>query len=124
MAKEFLERHVKGQRRARDVERDFKSELIPVWEDRPIVEITKRDVVTLIEKIADRPAPYQAHNVLGHIRSLFNWAINRDVYGLEASPCDRLKPSQLIGAKEVRQRVLSDVELRRCGKRDCRCEAV
>ena len=58
-----------------------------------------------------RPAPYLAHIVLGHARSLFNWAINRGAYGLESSPCDRIKPAALIGAKEPRQRVLNDAEL-------------
>ena len=65
----------------------------------------------LVESIARRPAPYLAHIVLGHARSLFNWAINRGTYGLETSPCDRIKPAALIGAKEPRQRVLSDAEI-------------
>jgi integrase len=69
-------------------------------------------VVTLVEAVARRPAPYLAHIVLGHIRSLFNWAINRGAYGLETSPCDRLKPSALIGPKQPRQRILTDDELR------------
>ena len=38
---------------------------------------------TLIEAIADRPAPYQARNVFGHISVFFNWAIDRGRYGLE-----------------------------------------
>src|SRR5262249_36110976 len=58
-----------------------------------------------------RPAPYLAHVVLGHLRSLFNWAINRGTYGLESSPCDRMKPAAIIGPKVPRQRVLDDPEL-------------
>src|SRR5262249_47386270 len=58
-----------------------------------------------------KPAPYLAHNVLAHARSLFNWAINRGTYGLETSPCDRLKPAALIGPKQPRQRTLNDIEL-------------
>jgi integrase len=65
----------------------------------------------LVESIAKRPAPYLAHVVLGHARSLFNWAINRGAYGLETSPVDRIKPAALIGAKEPRQRVLNDAEI-------------
>jgi integrase len=65
----------------------------------------------LIEAIVDRPAPYQAHNVFGHVRTFFNWCIDRSIYGLESSPCDRLKPARLIGSKKPRQRVLSDDEL-------------
>lgn len=111
VAEEFLKRHVKGQRRGADVERDVRRELIPAWGTKPITEITRRDVVTVVESIADRGAKYSAHNVLGHIRALFNWAINRGTYGLETSPCDRLKPAALIGEREPRQRVLSDAEI-------------
>jgi integrase len=111
VAEDFIERHVKGQRRARDTEREIRKELISRWRTRPISEIARDDVVRLIEEIADRPAPYLAHIVLGHIRSLFNWAINRGTYGLENSPCDRVKPAALIGPKVPRQRVLQDAEI-------------
>jgi integrase len=111
VAEDFLERHVKGQRKARDTEREIRKELIAQWGERPIASITRRDVVVLVEAIARRPAPYVAHLVLGHARSLFNWAINRGTYGLETSPCDRLKPAALIGPKRPRQRTLSDTEV-------------
>jgi integrase len=111
VAEDFLERHVSGQRRGKDTAREIRNELISQWGDRPIADLTRQDVVNVIDAIARRPAPYLAHVVLGHIRSLFNWAINRGTYGLEASPCDRLKPGALIGAKQPRQRILSDAEI-------------
>jgi integrase len=111
VAEDFLERHVSGQRRARDTAREIRKELIGPWGERPIAGITREDVVILVEAIAHRPAPYLAHVVLGHSRSLFNWAINRGTYGLETSPCDRVKPGALIGAKQPRQRILSDAEI-------------
>src|SRR5262245_27376717 len=82
LPRSFLKRHVKGQRRAKDTEREIRKELINRWGERPITEITRSDVISLIEEIADRPAPYYAHLILGHLRSLFNWAIARDTYGL------------------------------------------
>ena len=82
-----------------------------MWGAKPVTEITRRDVVKVVEFIADRGAKYQAHNVLGHVRAFFNWAINRGIYGLETSPCDRLKPAALIGERAPRQRVLSDAEI-------------
>ncbi len=111
VVEEYLKRHVTGQRRAVQVEREIRNELVPVWKDKQITEISRSDVVTLIEEIADRPAPYQAHNIFGHIRTFFNWAIDRGKYDLETSPCDRLKPARLIGEKKPRQRVLSDAEI-------------
>lgn len=43
---------------------------------------------------------------------MFGWAIGRGVYGLEHSPCDRLKPKNLIGKRDPRDRTLTDDELR------------
>jgi integrase len=111
VADDYLERHVKGQRRASDSEREIRKELIAHWGERPIASITREDVVHLVDAVIRRPAPYLAHIVLGHARSLFNWAINRGTYGLETSPCDRIKPAALIGPKQPRQRTLSDAEL-------------
>ena len=111
VAETFLARHVKGQRKAAVVEREIRNELLPHWGARPITEITRRDVVDLIEKIVDRPAPAHARNILQHIKKLFVWAIQRDVYGLQSSPCDRVKPKELVGVKAVRTRVLTDKEL-------------
>jgi hypothetical protein len=44
-----------GQRTAKSTARQMRNELIPEWGSRPITEITRDDVVTLIEMIADRP---------------------------------------------------------------------
>jgi len=111
VAEDFIQLHVQGQRRGNDSAREIRKELIGPLGERPIAAITREDVVLVVDAIARRPAPYLAHVVLGHARSLFNWAINRGTYGLETSPCDRIKPAALIGPKEARQRVLSDAEL-------------
>jgi integrase len=58
------------------------------------------------------PLSYAAHHALSYARKLFNWAIAREMYGLEASPCDRISAKDLIGAKAKRKRVLNDDELR------------
>ena len=102
------------QRKGHEVERNLRTEFIQRggWGERPITEITAHDVIALIDGVIARGAPYQAHNLLGHARRLFNWAIARQVYGLERSPCDRMRPRDVIGPKAVRTRVLRDNELR------------
>jgi integrase len=113
VAEDYLKRRVAGQRRAREAERIVRNVLVAAWGDKPIGEIERRDVVRLIESINDRPAPIYAALVFGHARSLFNWAINRGIYGLEHSPCDRVKVGDLVSRrKQPRQRTLSDDELR------------
>jgi hypothetical protein len=108
---DYLRRHVKGKRKARDVEREIRKELLPRWRDKPVVAITRRDT-QLIDTIKDRGAVYQAHNILGHIKTFYNWAIERSIYGVETSPADRIKPARLIGKpKALRSRVLTDLEI-------------
>ena len=97
-------------RSARDVERCLDREFTSRWAKRPIREIERREVIEVLDAIVKRDAPYSAHNALAHLRSMFNWACDR--YDLDASPCDRIKPSRVIGSKKPRQRVLTDDELR------------
>jgi integrase len=99
------------QRKAAVVIRELDREFICAWGDRSITDITAHDVVTVIDAAVQRGAEYQAHNLLGHVRRLFNWAIGRNVYGLDRSPCDRMRPQDVIGKKALRTRVLDDVEL-------------
>ncbi|MGN7770760.1 tyrosine-type recombinase/integrase [Phyllobacterium sp. 22552] len=79
--------------------------------DRPIVDITRADITRVVDDAVARGATYQAHNLLGHARTFFNWAIGRGVYGIESSPCDRMKPKSVIGKKALRKRVLNDTEI-------------
>lgn len=136
VAEEFIKRHVKGLRTARDVEYTIRRELLGQkhieeiadghavvvwiidearddhWRDRPITEISRRDVVEMIERMVDRGCRHQARKLLAYVKKLFNWAIARDLYGLGISPCDRIKPREVVGKLERRKRVLSDEELR------------
>ena len=61
---------------------------------------------------ADRnQAPVQARNLLAHLKAFFNWAIERDTYGLESSPCEHLKATRIIGERRSEDRTLNDTEL-------------
>jgi integrase len=82
------------------------------WSARPITSIERHDIVDGINEILDRGATYQAHNLFGHVRGFFNWALEDGRYGLEQSPCDRIRPKRLIGERKPRQRTLEDNEIR------------
>jgi integrase len=101
----FIERYQKPRNRAwREVERILTRELAP-WRDRPIQTITRRDVIELLDRIADR-APYMANRTLAHTRKLFAWAMERDI--VDASPVAAVKAP----ARETsRDRVLEPAEL-------------
>lgn len=112
VANEFIARHVAKLRSAQPIAATIHRHLVPRWRTRPITSITRRDVVALLEETVDAGTIYMAHHLLAYTRKLFNWAIARDLYGLQTSPCDRISPRDVIGARPPRQRVLSDPEIR------------
>jgi len=107
----FKAPHVKAKRKAKVVEREIRTELIPVLGPRPIKEITWRDISQVISAVAGRGTSGAfARNILGHAKRVFKFAIASGI--LELSPCDRIKPLDLLGEKQVRTRVLDDDEIR------------
>lgn len=111
VCEEFFKRHLSKTRQGRKAEQVMRREFKPWWE-RPITSITRRDVLKVVHALVDAGKLYQAHHVLGYARSFFNWTIALGVYGLESSPCDRMRPKVVIGVRKARIRVLDDDELR------------
>jgi len=111
VAEEFIKRHVSKLRSAEPMAAEIRRELIAVWGERPIVDISRRDVVKLLEKVVDEDRIYIAHHLVAYLSKLFNWALARDIYGLTASPITRGLAKEVIGPKKPRQRVLTDAEL-------------
>jgi hypothetical protein len=117
---DFIERRVRKQRQGARSEREIRQEILPVLGKTPVRDVTRQDVVKLCEGILDRKKRtqvaghtglYYAHTVFGHIRAMFNYGLDKAIYNLERSPCDRLRPSSFLGAKKPRQRILDDDEL-------------
>jgi hypothetical protein len=81
VAEAYIERGLNGQRWRERTARQIRVELVKVWGERPIAEITRHDVVALIERIVARPAHAYAFNILQITRTMFNWAMERN-YGL------------------------------------------
>jgi integrase len=80
--------------------------VINLWAGRKVQEITKRDVITLLDTVRDR-APVMANRNLAAIRKLFNWCLARDV--IQVSPCSLIEPPT---PERSRDRILNDDELR------------
>jgi integrase len=122
VAAEFIAKHARPnnrtwQRQDSDLKREFVgTKEKPLWRDRPIAGIAKRDILEVLDNIAERTSPRRGNRYLALIKRLFNWCAERGY--VETSPAANIKPL----AKEVsRDRVLSDDELRLVWQR---CEAV
>jgi integrase len=108
---EFLERHAKGKRTYSEIKRMFDHDVIPAWKGRRVQEITRRDVIELMDGLTDRGVGTMTNRVFSIIRKLFNWAVSRDI--VTGSPCVGMRPP----AQEAsRDRVLSNDEIQRFWK--------
>ncbi|MBL0404412.1 integrase arm-type DNA-binding domain-containing protein [Microvirga aerilata] len=106
----FLARHVRLKGRPRyagEVERLLEREVRPLWGNRRVQDITRADVVALLDALMDRGSPTTANRTFAAVRKFFNWLIERSV--LDASPCMRVRAPH---AETSRDRVLSEDELR------------
>jgi integrase len=106
----FIQNHVSKLRRWRQDEAIIRQYLIPRFGGQQISDITRRDIIGLVEEIAESGRLSLARKVHAHCSSLFSWALARDI--IDASPSAGVRISKLIGSIEPRQRVLTDSEIR------------
>jgi integrase len=110
VVEEFTTRHLSRKRTGRAAGQLLHRQLVSRWGNRPIVDISRSDVIGMIEAIADTH-PASARQTWLYTRRMFGWALNRDV-GLTASPCDRVRLADLMVLPKARERVLDADELR------------
>jgi integrase len=109
LAETYLVKHAREHKKPssiREDERNIAKELLPIWGSRKATEITKADVISLIEDIAERPARIHANRILALISKMFNFGIQRDL--VQSNPAHKVpKP----GKERERERTLNDDEL-------------
>jgi integrase len=119
-AERFLHDHIErnsAPKYAREVRRILCHDVLPVWGDRPIRDITKHDVNDLLDAKADRRertrkgtrdgAAVQANRTLTRLRTLFRWAADMDL--IDADPTAGVR--QRVKEK-ARDRALDDDEIK------------
>jgi hypothetical protein len=112
VAEDFIADKLAQERSGKLAERDLRSTFIAAWAERPVIEISKFDVLEIINA-KKRTAPQMARSLLIMIKRFFNWVIDQHVYGLTTSPCDRLSRAKIIG--EPHQNVLADLVFAEAG---------
>ncbi len=107
LVNEYLEKHARPNKRSAAAdERTLQKEITPVWGRRKAKDITRRDIIRLLDDVVDRGSPVMANRLLALLRRMFGFAVERDILG--ATPCVYIKAP----AKETpRDRVLSSTEI-------------
>ena len=70
--KSFLERHVSQTKGTYETTRIYQHDLLPAFRGKVLSDITKRDVINLLDSIVDRGSPVMANRVLAALRKFFS----------------------------------------------------
>jgi hypothetical protein len=119
VVEDFINVKLVGERKGKDAEREIRRDLLPVWKDLPITEITDSHIRTLIKaKVISARGPSRtgktgARNLLALVKRFFRWAAAQGVYGLSTPPGLAVSAKDLLGddAANSRDRTLTDDEL-------------
>jgi integrase len=111
----FIERYSKKQKRTwREDQRIIDVYLNPSWGEMPISDITRADVVRLLDEVEDGAAAktgkghYMANRVCACARKIFNWSIDERAL-LENNPVGRKMTRGIEGS---RKRLFTDDEIK------------
>ena len=108
LVEEYIEKHAKPNKRSwKEDERILNKDVVSRWGKRKARDITRRDIIRLLDEIVERGASIQANRTLAAIRKMYSFAMGRGV--LDASPCVAIpNPSK----ENRRDRVLSEDEIK------------
>ena len=109
VAASYVQRYVAkkiGDAWGAEIERQLKVEINPKIGHKQIGEITKDNILKLVEGIVDRGSPTTGNRVFATLRQIFNWALDRDL--ITVSPMPKRAPAP----ETRRDRVVSDQEIK------------
>lgn len=110
LAAEYMERHAKPKKSTRSVaedQRQLDKDVLPAWGDVPVSEITKRDVIDLLNRIVDRGAPVMANRTRALVHRVFNFGLEEDL--TDHNPALKVKPRT---DERPRDRFLTEKEIK------------
>lgn len=108
LIEEYLEKWAKPHKRSwKEDKRILYKDIKPLWGKRKATDITRREVIDLLDEIKDRGAPIIANRTLACIRRMFNFAIERDI--LPNNPCTVIKA---VAKENRRDRCLTTDEIK------------
>lgn len=107
LAERYIQQYAMVHKKSwREDERILKHDVLPFWADRETDQISRRDVVALLDGMQEHGVTVGANRALAVIRKIYNWAIDRGE--LTNNPAFKLKAPAKENAKD---RVLTDSEI-------------
>src|SRR5262249_51729452 len=106
VAAEWLKRDQAGNRTVKRTEQILNHDVLPIWGDRPISGVSRRDCIELLDAVADRGAETMARRLHAQLHRLFRWAVGRGII-----PINPMTDLPKNGTDVKRDRVLTREEL-------------
>jgi integrase len=104
---QFISQYARPRNKSwREAERILNREFVSTHGQRDVRQVTRGDILEMIDQAIERGAPYQANRIHSHLRKFFNFCLSRAI--IETSP--------MLGTKaptreKARDRVLTQAEL-------------
>lgn len=87
----YLEKHLKPKARSwKNIRASLLQARLQPIRRRRAVDITKRDIIAIMDDAVAEGMPQAASNQLRYLKMMFNWAVGRDL--VDRNPCDGIKP--------------------------------
>jgi integrase len=105
LLQEFWEIELRHKKSGTQTKKILGKDIVPAWGKNKVADIKRRDIVILLDRIAER-GPIIRNRVHGALTRVFNFAAERGI--IEDSPCTRIRKIPEKG----RSRVLADGEIK------------
>lgn len=110
LVEEYLAKHaMKNKSSWREDDRILRKDIVPVWGDRKAKDITRRDVLTLIDSIRPRGNGITT-NTFKIIRRMFRFAVKQEI--IETTPCYAFEKGEELPIPVAKERTLSETEIK------------
>lgn len=108
LADAWMQRHGRPNKTPRAVYDDglmLKREILPAIGAMKANEVSKRDIIHIIDIVAERGARYRSNRVFALVRSIYRWGVAEDL--VNSDPTQGVRPRTV---ERPRERVLTDLE--------------
>jgi len=111
LVKEYIENHAKPKKTSwQEDERILTKDVLPIWSNRKAKEITRRDVMLLLDGMQGRGNGIIT-NTFKIIRRMFRYAVKKEI--ISESPCYAFEKGDELPTVTSRERSLSEDEIKR-----------
>jgi integrase len=107
LVEQFGKRHLSTLKSGETVKRELNRHVVAIWGEWDIHDIVKRDVIDLLDGIADTGRLVTANRVKAYLSKFLNWCVERDI--IDQSPAMGVKSAS---KEKSRERVLTDQEIK------------